>query len=379
MMIKQEHQMLRDMMRKLCKEKVTHAAAVADETGEYPMDVHQLLIEHGLFNMRIPEEYGGSSMDYTSACIVAEELGRVDGTFANTVVHHQAGLCCFMDGSNDEQKDRYLPMVGNGDFLLGFALTEPESGSDAFAMKTRAVPDGNDYVINGSKCFISNSGLSDLYCLFTTVNPQLKRNGVTAFLVEKDTPGLTIGKHENKMGWRASPTCQLSFDDMRVPKRNMLGEVGKGWEIVLQSLTETRILVAAIALGIAQGAMEAAIAYSKERKQFGKFIHEFQGVSFMMADMAIQIEAARSLIYNIAAQVDQGNRSQVYLASIAKCFATDTAMKVTTDAVQVFGGYGYTREYPVEKMMRDAKATQIIEGTNQIQRVQIGKNLIKMY
>jgi alkylation response protein AidB-like acyl-CoA dehydrogenase len=379
MMSKEEHLMLRNMMRKLCKEKVAPRAAEADVTGEYPMDLHQLFIDHGLFKIRVPEEYGGSPMDYTSACIIAEELGRVDGTCANTVVHHQAGLCCFMDGSNAEQKERYLPKIGNGDYLLGFALTEPESGSDAFAMKTKAVDDGSDYVINGSKCFISNSGLSDLYCIFTTVNSQLKRNGVTAFLVEKDTPGLTIGKHEHKMGWRASPTCQLSFDDMRVPKKNMLGEVGKGWEIVLQSLTETRILVSAIALGIAQGAMEAAVEYSKQRKQFGKFIHEFQGVSFMLADMAIPIESARALIYQIAAQVDQGNRSQAYLASIAKCFASDTAMKVTTDAVQVFGGYGYTREYPVEKMMRDAKATQIIEGTNQIQRVQIGRNLLKMF
>lgn len=379
MMAPEEHQMLRDMMRKLCREKVVARAAEADETAEYPMDLHQLFMDYGLFKIRVPEEYGGTPMDYTSACIVAEELGRVDGTCANTVTHHQAGLCCFMDGANAEQKERYLPKIGNGDYLVGFALTEPESGSDAFSMKSRAVEDGSDYVINGSKCFISNSGLTDLYVLFATVNPQLKRNGVTAFLVEKDTSGLIIGKHENKMGWRASPTCQLAFDDMRVPQKNVLGEIGKGWEVVLQSLTETRILVAAIALGIAQGALEAAVSYSKQRRQFGRFIGEFQGVSFMMADMAIQVESARALIYQIAAQVDQGNRSQHYLASVAKCFASDTAMKVTTDAVQVFGGYGYTKEYPVEKMMRDAKATQIIEGTNQIQRIQIARNLMKMY
>jgi alkylation response protein AidB-like acyl-CoA dehydrogenase len=379
MMTAEEHRMLRDTMRKLCREKVAARAAEADETAEYPWDLHQLFMDCGLFRIRVPEEYGGSPMDYTSCCIVAEELGRVDGTCANTVVHHQAGLCCFMDGSNAEQKERYLPRIGGGNYLLGFALTEPESGSDAFSMKSRAVQDGSDYVINGSKCFISNSGLTDLYVLFTTVDPRLKRNGITAFLVEKDTPGLIIGKHENKMGWRASPTCQLAFDEMRVPGKNLLGETGKGWEIILQSLTETRILVAAIALGIAQGALEAAVAYSKQRRQFGRFIGEFQGVSFMLADMAIQVESARALIYQIATQVDQKNRNQHYLASVAKCFASDTAMRVTTDAVQVFGGYGYTKEYPVEKMMRDAKATQIVEGTNQIQRIQIVRNLMKMY
>ena len=214
--------------------------------------------------------------------------------------------------------------------------------------------------------------------VFTTIDPALRRDGITAFLVDKDTAGLTIGKNENKMGLRASPTRQLIFEDMRVPKENLLGEIGRGWELVLQSLTETRVLVAAMALGIAQGAMEAAVSYSKQREQFGKPIAEFQGISFMLADMAIQVECARSLIYQIASSVDRGTRNQAYLASVAKCFASDMAMKVTTDAVQVMGGNGYTKEYPVEKMMRDAKSTQIIEGANQIQRVQIVRNLMKM-
>jgi alkylation response protein AidB-like acyl-CoA dehydrogenase len=308
-----------------------------------------------------------------------EEMARVDGSCSNTVAHHQAGMCCFMDGADEDQRKKYLPRVGGGDYLVGFALTEPNAGSDAFSLKTRAVPDGNDYVIDGSKCFITNSGLTDLYVLFTTVDPSLRREGLTAFLVEKDTPGLVIGKNEDKMGFRASPTRQLVFDNMTVPGENLLGKVGKGWELVLQSLTETRILTAAMALGIAEGAMEAAVSYSKQREQFGKPISSFQGISFMLADMAIQVECARALIYQTAGKVDQGMRNQHYHASVAKCFASDIAMKVTTDAVQVMGGYGYTREYPVEKMMRDAKATQIIEGANQIQRMQIARNLMKMY
>lgn len=377
--VKEEHQILRDMMRKLCREKIEERAREVDETKEYPWDLHQLFIDNGLFNIRVPPEYGGAGMDYTSACIVVEEIARVDGACSNTVAHHQAGMCCFMDGANEDQRKKYLPRVGGGDYLVGFALTEPNAGSDAFSLKTRAVPDGNDYVIDGSKCFISNSGLTDLYVLFTTVDPSLRREGITAFLVEKDTPGLVIGKNEDKMGFRASPTRQLVFENMSVPGENLLGKVGKGWELVLQSLTETRILIAAMALGIAEGAMETAVSYSKQREQFGKPIISFQGISFMLADMAIQVECARALIYQTAGKVDQGMRNQHYHASVAKCFASDMAMRVTTDAVQVMGGYGYTREYPVEKMMRDAKATQIIEGANQIQRIQIARNLMKMY
>jgi len=374
-----EQRMLRDTLRRLFREKVAKRAAEADETKEYPWDLHQLFIEHGLFNFRVPALYGGAAMDFTSACIVVEEIARVDGACANTVAHHQAGMCCFLDGANEEQREKYLPRVGKGDYLVGFALTEPTSGSDAFSLRTRAVADGNHYIINGTKCFISNSGLSDLYVIFTTVNPDLRRAGVTAFLVEKESPGLVIGKAENKLGLRASPTCQLHFENLRLPKENMLGEAGKGWEMVLQSLTETRVLIAAMSLGIAQGAMEVAVSYAKQREQFGRPISEFQGVSFMLADMAIQVECARSLIYRIAAMVDRGDRKQQYLASVAKCFASDMAMKVTTDAVQVLGGYGYTRDYPVEKMMRDAKAMQIVEGANQIQRIQISRNILKFY
>ena len=375
----EEHRILRDMMRKFCREKVAKRAAEVDETKEYPWDLHELFIENGLFNIRVPTEYGGAGMDYTSACIMVEEISRVDGSCANTVAHHQAGMCCFMDGASEKQREKYLPRVGKGDFLVGFALTEPNSGSDAFSLKTRAVPEGNDYVINGNKCFISNSGLTDLYVIFTTVDPSLRREGITAFLAEKETPGLVIGKAEDKMGLRASPTRQLIFENMRVPKENILGETGRGWELVLQSLTETRILIAVMSLGIAEAAMEVAVSYAKQREQFGKPIADFQGVSFMLADMAIQVECARTLIYQLAARVDRGDREQHYLASVAKCFSSDMAMKVTTDAVQVLGGYGYTREYPVEKMMRDAKAMQIVEGTNQIQRIQIARNLIRRY
>jgi alkylation response protein AidB-like acyl-CoA dehydrogenase len=373
----EEHMMLRDMMRKFCHQKVAKRAAEVDESKEFPWDLQQLFIEKGLFNMRVSEEYGGAEMDFTSCCIVTEEIARVDGACANTVIHHQAGMCCFMDGANKVQLEKYLPQIGRGNFLVGFALTEPNSGSDAFSLKTTAVEKDENYVINGSKCFISNSGITDLYVVFATVDPTLRRKGITAFLVEKDNPALIIGKAENKMGLRASPTCQLTFENMKVPKQNLLGAIGKGWELVLQSLTETRVLVAAMSLGIAEGAMEAAVRYAKQREQFDKPLTDFQGVSFMLADMAIQVECARALIFQIASRIDRGDRKQRYHASIAKCFASDVAMKVTTDAVQVLGGYGYTREYPVEKMMRDAKAMQIVEGTNQIQRHQIAKSLIR--
>jgi alkylation response protein AidB-like acyl-CoA dehydrogenase len=378
-MLTEEQRIVRETMRRLGREKLSSLAAEADRTKVYSEQIHRLLVENGLFLINVPAEYGGTPMDFTSTCVVVEEMGRVDGTCANTVAHHQAGLSCFLAGANDEQRARYFPLMGRGDYLVGFALTEPGAGSDAFSLRTRAVPDGDQYVINGTKCFISNSGLTDLYVLFTTVDPALRREGITAFLVDKETLGLTIGKGEDKMGLRASPTRQLFFEDMRVPKEVLLGQPGSGWEIVFHSLTRTRILIAAMALGIAQGAMEVAVAYAREREQFGRSIAEFQGVSFMLADMAMQVECARALIYQVAAQVDRGNRQLHYHASIAKCFASDAAMKVTTDAVQVLGGYGYTTEYPVEKMMRDAKSTQIIEGTNQIQRIQISGNLLKMY
>jgi alkylation response protein AidB-like acyl-CoA dehydrogenase len=373
------HEMIRKMVRELCRDKIAELAAEADKTKVYPQALHDIFVDAGLFVIRIPEEYDGGGMDYMSSVIVVEELARVDGTCANTVAHHHAGLCSFMKGATREQQERYLPKIGKGDYLVGFALTEPNAGSDAFSLETTATPDGEDYLLNGNKCFISNSGLTDLYVVFTTVDPALRRDGITAFLMEKDTPGFKVGKAEKKMGFRASPTCELVFDNVRVPKKNLLGEPGKGWQLVHQSLCETRIMVAAMGLGMAQGAMEAAVSYAKNRKQFGTSIDSFQGVSFMLADMAIQVELARSLVYEIAAKVDQGEKNLHYYASIAKCAATDIAMKVTTDAVQVLGGYGYTEEYPVEKLMRDAKATQIFEGTNQIQRIQIARHLSKIY
>jgi alkylation response protein AidB-like acyl-CoA dehydrogenase len=373
------HHMIRKMVRELCRDKIASLADEADKTKVYPQALHDIFINAGLFVIRVPESYDGAGMDYTSSVIVVEELARVDGTCANTVAHHHAGLCCFMNGANREQQDRYFPRIGKGDYLVGFALTEPSAGSDAFSLQTSATPEGGCYVLNGSKCFISNSGLTDVYVVFTTLDPKLGRDGITAFLVEKDTPGFTVGKPEKKMGFRASPTCELIFDNVRVPKENLLGDAGRGWQLVHQSLTETRVMVAAMGLGMAQGAMEAAVAHAKKREQFGMPIKNFQGVSFMLADMAIQVELARALVYEIAAKVDRGEKNLHYYASIAKCAASDIAMKVTTDAVQVLGGYGYTEDYPVEKLMRDAKATQIIEGTNQIQRIQISKHLFKIY
>ncbi len=373
------HQLIRKSVREICRDKIADIAAEADRTKQYPAELHQIFIDSEFFVIRVPEVYNGAGMDYTASCIVVEELAKVDGTCANTVAHHHAGLCSFMKGSDKFQQEKYLPKIGQGDYLVGFALTEPNAGSDAFALETVAREEADVYIINGSKCFVSNSGLTDLYVLFTTVDPDKRRDGVTAFLVEKDTPGFKVGKAERKMGFRASPTCELIFDNVKVPRENVLGKVGKGWQLVHQSLTETRVMVAAMGLGFAQGAMEAAVSYANKRKQFGKTINEFQGVSFMLADMAIQVELARSLVYEVASKVDEGHKDLHYYASIAKCAASDIAMKVSTDAVQVLGGYGYTEEYPVEKFMRDAKATQIIEGTNQVQRIQIARHLSKLY
>jgi alkylation response protein AidB-like acyl-CoA dehydrogenase len=375
----EEQRMIRDTIARLAREKIAPRASDADRTQEYPWDLHRIFIENNLFKLRVPEEYGGMPVDITTCCIVIEEIAKVDGASANTVAHHQAGLGCFLMGANDDQRKRYLPKIGRGDYLVGFAMTEPGAGSDAFSLKTRAEPFNGGYRLNGTKVFISNSGLTDLYVIFATIDPSRKREGITAFLMEKETPGFYIGKKEDKMGFRASPTCELIFQDVILPRSNILGEEGKGWEIVLKSLTEMRVIIAAIAIGIAEGAMEVAIKYAKERIQFGRPIMEFQGVSFMLADMAIQVEAARALTYAIASLVDKGFKGLHPYASMAKCFSSDVAMRVTTDAVQVLGAYGYTREFQVERMMRDAKATQIIEGTNQIQRVQIARHLMKAY
>jgi alkylation response protein AidB-like acyl-CoA dehydrogenase len=374
-----EQKMVRETVARLAKEKIAPRASEVDESMEYPWDLHQLFIENNFFRLRVPEAYGGLPVDFTTCCIIIEELAKVDGSSANTVAHHQAGLGSFLDGASQEQCDKYLPRVGRGDYLIGFAMTEPGAGSDAFSMKTRAELKDDEYCLNGTKVFVSNSGLTDLYVIFTTVDPTKRRQGITAFLLEKETSGFSIGRKENKMGFRASPTCELILQDAKLPRSQLLGGEGKGWEIVLKSLTETRILVASMALGLAQGAMEAAVAYAKERAQFGKPIIEFQAVAFMLADMAIQVESARSLTYNIASMVDRGIKDLHPNASMAKCFCSDVAMRVTTDAVQVLGGYGYTKAFPVEKMMRDAKATQIMEGTNQIQRIQIARSLMKKY
>jgi len=371
-----EQEMIKQTVRKLAEEKLAPLAAKIDKSGEFSQEVADILEEHDLLKMKLPKKYGGLEVDPTTFYLVVEEVARVCGSSAMVVAIQGSSMVTILAGANEEQRDRFFGKIGKGNVLLSWALTEPDAGSDVGSMRSRAVLDGDHYIINGSKCFISGGGVADLYTTFIKTSNEKGTKGISAFVVEKGTPGFSIGKLEEKLGVRASPTAELIFDDARVPKENLLGKEGDGWKILMESIKETRLSVAAMALGFAQGALDFACNYSKERVQFGKPISEFQGLRFMLADMKIQTEAARALVYQVASLLDRGIRDVVPQAAMAKCFASDTAMKVTTDAVQILGGYGYMKDYPVERMMRDAKCTQIMEGTNQIQRVILAKSLL---
>jgi|YNPNPStandDraft_1061719.scaffolds.fasta_scaffold03058_9 alkylation response protein AidB-like acyl-CoA dehydrogenase len=372
----EEQRLLVETVRRMAEQEIAPGAAERDERQAMPLEIHSLFFENGLLKLRIPESFGGVPAPVYTCCLVIEEIARVDGSASLLLVNHLAGLSPFLEASTDEQKARVLPrIVENGD-IIGFALTEPGAGSDAASIKTRAVLQGDFYVLNGTKCFITNGGLARMYTLFATIDPALKKRGITAFVVEGTTPGFRVGKKENKMGMRASPTTELILEDAKVPRANLLGKEGEGWPVLLAGLSETRLLVAALSLGLAEGATRSAARYAGERIQFGRPVAEFQGVQFMLADMVIGIETARALIYRTATMLDNGEPGVRAYASMAKCYSSDMAMKVTTDAVQILGGYGYMKEYPVERMMRDAKAVQIFEGTNQIQRLIIAKDLL---
>lgn len=368
-----------DTVRRLSEEKIAPRSALIDESQKFPEDIREIFAENGLFRLRVSEVYGGIPARMVLLCRVIEEIARFDASVALLLANHQAGLTPLQKGASKGLKKRILSKVGSGNYIVGFALTEPGAGSDAASITSLARPDGNGYILEGRKCFITNGNVADAFTIFCTVDRSKKKKGITAFLIEKDTPGLIVGRVEDKMGFRGSPTTELVLEGARVPVENRLGEEGKGWDLILGGLTDTRILVAALALGLAQGAMECSVSYAKQRVQFRTPIARFQGIQFILADMAIGIESTRSLVYRVAEEVDQGKGGLTPLASMAKCLASDTAMRVTTDAVQVLGGYGYTKEYPVERMMRDAKAIQIFEGTNQIQRVIVARELLKRY
>jgi len=371
-----EQRMIRDLARRVAREKIAPHAADVDERERYPEEAMRALAEAGLFGIWVPEEYGGSDMGCLALALAAEEVAWACAASATQYVDQPLGGLPILMFGTPEQKKRYLPRLATGEMLAAYSLSEPEAGSDAAGLKTTAVRRGDHYVLNGSKQWCTNGDHADVVCVFATVDPSKRARGVTAFLVDRGTPGFTVGKKERKMGIRGSPTVALHFSDCRIPVEQRLGEEGEGFAIAMRTLDITRPATGAMAVGIAQAALDAAVAYARERRQFGQRIGDFQGIQFMLADMAMQTHAARLMVHHAARQVDAGIRGNTYEASMAKCWAGDAAMKVTTDAVQVFGGYGYTREFPVERFMRDAKIMQIYEGTNQIQRVIIARELL---
>ncbi len=369
--------MIQDLCRQLAQEKMKPIREHYDEANEFPHEILPIFAQADLCGLYIEEKYGGMGGGVMDLCIAVEELSKVCSGIALSLAATALGTFPIILYGNDEQKQKYLPRIASGKSLAAFGLTEANAGSDAGAIATTATKDGDDYIINGTKQWITNGGEADIYSVVTKTDKTKGSRGATTFIVEKGTPGFTFGKKENKMGIRASATRELVFQDCRVPKANILGKEGLGFIVAMKTFDTSRPGVAAQALGIAAGALDEAVKYSRERRQFGKPICSFQGVQFMLADMATQVEAARALVYSAARYIDSGAKDVSKISAMCKLFASDTAMRVTTDAVQILGGYGYMKEYPVEKMMRDAKITQIYEGTNQIQREVIGMSLIK--
>jgi alkylation response protein AidB-like acyl-CoA dehydrogenase len=380
--LSEEHQALREAVRALADDKIAPRAAEVDETGEFPWDVHEALAKADLAAVHIPEAYGGAGADAIATAIVIEEVARACAASSLIPAVNKLGTVPLLLAGSEELKQRYLPPVARGEALFSYALSEPEAGSDAAAMKTRAARDGGGYVLNGTKRWITNAGVSRYYTVMAVTDPSAGPRGISAFVVEKDDEGLSFGAPERKLGIKGSPTRELYFDNCAIPADRLIGEEGGGFKIALATLDHTRITIAAQALGIAQGALDYATGYVKERRQFGKAVAEFQGVQFMVADAAMKVEAARQLTYAAAARSERAMAGEAvpdltFFSSACKCFASDVAMEVTTDAVQLLGGYGYVKDYPVERMMRDAKITQIYEGTNQIQRVVMARQLLK--
>ncbi|BCC32413.1 acyl-CoA dehydrogenase AcdA [Bacillus cereus] len=375
--LSEEHEMIRKMVRDFAKNEVAPTAAERDEEERFDRELFDQMAELGLTGIPWPEEYGGIGSDYLAYVIAIEELSRVCASTGVTLSAHTslAGWPIFKFGT-EEQKQTFLRPMAEGKKIGAYGLTEPGSGSDAGGMKTIAKRDGDHYVLNGSKIFITNGGIADIYVVFALTDPESKQRGTSAFIVESDAPGFSVGKKESKLGIRSSPTTEIMFEDCRIPVENLLGEEGQGFKIAMQTLDGGRNGIAAQAVGIAQGALDASVAYARERHQFGKPIAAQQGIGFKLTDMATDVEAARLLTYQ-AAWLESEGLPYGKESAMSKVFAGDAAMKVTTEAVQVFGGYGYTKDYPVERYMRDAKITQIYEGTQEIQRLVISRMLTK--
>lgn len=385
----EKHNMIRQIAERISKEKILPRAKEIDETGAFPWDIVEVFKRHGFLYLMLPEKFGGMDGDITSLCLVVEEIAKVSGACSLILLAHCVGLMPIMIAANESQKEYIYSKICRPDEinLVAFCLTEPEAGSDASHLRTRATKNGDFYYINGKKTMITNGAVASIYTIFATTNPELRTRGISAFFVERDYPGVIIGKSEKKMGMIGSDITEVIFDNVRLTKDNLLGKEGAGWDLAMSTLNLSRPAVGAQAVGIAQGALDFAVEYAWKRVQFGQKLADFEGIQFMIADMATQIEAARALVYDAAQLLDM----KVYerdkmsaigvdkLSAMAKMYSADVAMKVTTDAVQILGGYGYTKEYPVERMMRDAKATQIYEGTNQIQRVVIARDIFRKY
>ncbi len=367
---------LQGTARRFAQEEVAPVAAEYDRSGEFPRQVIQRAWELGLSCTVVPQEYGGVGLSCLDNCLITEEIAWGCSGITTSIMASDLALTPILLAGTEAQKKEWLGACTSQFKLSGFCLSEPGAGSDVAGLQLQCEPDGSDYVLNGTKCWITNGGVADFYTVFATLDRSTRHKGICAFVVPRDTPGLSVGKKEDKMGQRASDTCVIHFDNVRVPQSNRLGAEGEGFKIAMRTLDRTRPPIAALATGIARRALEESIQYARERKAFGVPIAEFQAVQFMLADMAKDTEAARLLTVQSAWMVDQNLRASMH-SSFAKCFATDTAMRVTTDAVQVFGGNGYTKDYPVEKLMRDAKLMQIYEGTNQIQRLVIARELLK--
>jgi alkylation response protein AidB-like acyl-CoA dehydrogenase len=373
----EEHQELRAAVRALSEKEIAPHAEDVDENSRFPTEARRALTSAGFHAVHLPEEYGGDGADAVAGCIVIEEVARVCASSSLIPGVNKLGTMPVLLAASEELCKQVIPSIASGEAMISYALSERESGSDAVAMKTRARLDGDHWVLNGAKAWITNAGVSRWYTVFAATDPEQGANGVSAFVVHADDPGFEVGAKERKLGIKGSPTCEIYFSDCTIPAERIIGEPGTGFKTAMRTFDHTRPTIGAQAVGIAQGALDAAIAYVKDRRQFGRSVAQFQGVQFMLADMAMKLEAARNMVYLAAAKVQRGERDMTFFSSAAKCYASDVAMEITTEAVQLFGGAGYTRDFPVERMMRDAKITQIYEGTNQIQRVVMARQLLK--
>ena len=375
--LSEEHQAIREAVRAVCDAKVAPTAAQVDESGEFPQAAYDALAAADFAAPHVAEEYGGAGADALATCIVIEEVARACASSSLIPAVNTLGSMPLVLAGSEELKKKYLTRLAANEGMFSYCLSEPEAGSDAAAMKTRAVRDGDDWVISGTKRWITNAGVSEFYTVFAVTDPEARKGaGISAFVVEKSDEGVSFGAPEKKLGIKGSPTREVYLDNVRVPADRMIGAEGTGFTTAMRVLDHTRVTIAAQAVGIAQGALDYALSYAKERQQFGKPIADFQGLQFLLADMGMKVEAARQLTYAAAGRSERNDKDLTFFGAAAKCFASDTAMQVTTDAVQVLGGYGYTRDYPVERMMRDAKITQIYEGTNQVQRIVMARQLL---